>query len=452
MSQMQRVLWTKGVMLTPQHLQTQDRFLEELMGARLSGLSHYPWGFSALTLDREALASGVLAIADAAGLFPDGMPFQIPRADAAPAPKPLEGAHGPDQHAVVAYLAIPEYRVDGHNVSTGTDASDTRYLSEVLLRRDENTGLAEKPLQVARKNFRILLEGESQEGSLALPLARVLKSSAGELELDPRFVPPLLDIGASEFLMTVTRRLVEVLTARSAELSGTRRQRGQSLADFGIADVANFWLLYTANTYLPLVRHHLDTGRGHPESLFGTLLGLAGALTTFASDGDSRRFPSYDHLDLTGTFTRLDEMIRHLLGTVVPTHHVSLPLRAVEPSVYATAIDQDRYLAAPQIYLAMRADIGRAELIERARELVKISSHDRLDRLYKHGLPGVELTHVPQPPSAIPVKLDHEYFLLNKSGEEWDEIALARSLAAYVPSAMPNAELELVLILPPDQA
>lgn len=450
MSQMQRVLWTKGVMLTPQHLQAQDRFLEELMGTRLAGLSHYPWGFGRLEIDREALASGVLSIASAEGLFADGMPFQIPRADAAPPPKPVEGAFRPDDTSVMAYLAIPEYRVDGHNVSTAPQDGDTRFTAEVLLRRDENTGLAEKPIQVARKNFRILLERESQEGSLTLPLARVLKTSAGELELDARFIPPLLDIGASDYVTTIARRLVEILSSKSSELSGTRRQRGQSLADFGISDVANFWLLYTCNTYLPLMRHHLESRGGHPEKLFESMVALAGALTTFSSQVSHTSFPVYDHLNLTDSFTNLDELIRHLLGTVVPTNHVSLPLRAVEPSVYATAIDQDRYLAAPQIYLALHADVGRAELIERAGELIKISSHDRLDRLYKRGLPGVIMTHIPSPPSAIPVKMDHEYFLLNKTGEEWDEIALARSLAAYVPSAFPNPDLELVLILPPE--
>ena len=450
MPQMQRVLWTKGVVLTPQHLQSQDRFLEELMGTRLASLTHYPWGFSRLELDREALTGGLLAVSAAEGLFPDGLPFQIPGADAAPAPKPLAGAFGPDIQHLTAYLAIPEYRVDGHNVSTASQGGDTRYLAQVLNRRDENTGLAEKPIQVARKNLRLLAEGESQEGSLTLPIARILKTSSGELELDPHFVPPLVDIGASEYLITLTRRLVELLSSKSGELAGTRRQRGQTLADFGIADVANFWLLYTSNTFLPLVRHFHSSRRGHPARLFETMLSLSGALTTFSSSLDHRSLPEYDHQDLTGSFTRLDEVIRTLLGTVVPTRHVSLPLKAVEPSVYATAIDQDRHLTAPQIFLAVRADLDRADIIERATELIKISSHSRLERLYKHGLPGLGMTHVPQPPSAIPVKLGHEYFKLETSGEEWDEITLARSLAAYVPSAFPNPELELVLILPPD--
>lgn len=445
---MQRVLWTKGVMLTPQHLQMQDRFLEEVIGSRLSALSFLPWGFSRVEVDREALASGVLALSSASGLFPDGLPFDIPGADGAPPPKPLAEAIDPDRGWIEAFIAIPEYRPGGQNVSTTRTDRDTRFQSEVLMRRDENTGLAEKPIQVARRNLRILLEGESQEGSITLPLARILRTASGELELDPRFVPPLLDIGANDYVMAIARRLVELLSAKSTELSGTRRQRGASLADFGIADIANFWLLYTVNTYLPVIRHLFEVKRGHPAELFETMLALAGALTTFSTSVDSRSMPSYDHLDLRGAFTSLDEVVRHLLETVVPTNYVSIPLRLIDAPVYAAAIDQDRYLEAPQVYLAISAELDQVELIEKTRELLKISSHDRLDHLYKRGLPGVGVTHVPSPPSAIPVKMDYQYFLLDRSGPEWDEIALARSLAAYVPSAFPNPKLEVVIILP----
>lgn len=448
MRQMQRVLWTKGVLLTPQHLQTQDRFLEDLIDFQLSAVSFFPWGFSHLEIDHEALSGGNLAISSARGIFPDGLLFDMPQADPAPEPKPLEGSFEADSDTVDAYLAIPEYRPGGHNVSSASHDRNTRYLAEILTRRDENTGLGEKPIQVARKNVRILLGGESQEGSTVLPLARIVRTPSGDFDLAPRFVPPLVDIAASDYVLTIARRLVELLTSKSAELSGTRRQRGQSLADFGIADVANFWLLYTVNTYLPLVRHIFETRRGHPAELFETMLALAGALTTFSTRFDPRSVPGYDHLDLSDSFTRLDELIRELLGTVVPTNYVSLPLKAVEPSIFATAIDQDRYLDAPQLYLAVRADMDQATLIEKTLELVKISSADRLDRLYKRGLPGVTLTHVPTPPSQVPVKLDHQYFAIDKGSAEWEEIALARNLAAYLPSAFPNPTLELVVVLP----
>ena len=58
----------------------------------------------------------------------------------------------------------------------------------------------------------------------------------------------------------------------SSSLSGTRRQKNQSLADFTASDIANFWLLYTINSHFPHFRHLFETRGGHPEQLFSAML------------------------------------------------------------------------------------------------------------------------------------------------------------------------------------
>lgn len=447
MRQMQPVLWTKGVLLSPQHLQTQDRFLEDQMEFRLSALSAWRWGFSTLELDREALEGGAVAVSEAAGIMPDGMPFAVPDSDAAPAPRPLEEVWVGDRESLMVHLAVPERRAGAANVAMGQGGS-ARYRAEVVLRRDENTGGAEKPIQVARKNLRIAAEGENLEGHSTLRLTRILRNESGEYEVDPSFVPPVLDIGASQHLLSVTRRLVELLTARSTTLSSSRRQRSKDLADFGVTDVANFWLLYTVNTHLPLFRHLLETRRGHPAELYEAMMGLAGALTTFSTDVHPRDLPLYDHREPQACFDDLDVRIRELLGTVVPTHHVSLPLRPTEPSIHATALEEERYLAPTEVYLAVQAETDEAELVRKVPQLVKVSSGDRIETLIRQALAGLSLTHVPDPPGALPVKLDYQYFRLDRSGPEWDAIRRARNVAVYLPSDFPAPEAELVLMLP----
>ena len=58
MPRMLPVVWTKGVFLSPQHLQAQDRFFEELLGFRLDALAFRGWGFVHLAIDGSALAGG----------------------------------------------------------------------------------------------------------------------------------------------------------------------------------------------------------------------------------------------------------------------------------------------------------------------------------------------------------------------------------------------------------
>ena len=450
MTRLQKVLWTKGILLSPQHLQSQDSYLEDLVAFELASRQYAPWGFSRLEIDQAALAGGSLALTEASGIFPDGLPFLVPGADSHPAPKPLQEHWRPDQRSLDVFLAVPEYRDGGHNVSMQAEARHARFVAEAVMRRDENTGLAEKPLQLARRNLRLIAEGEARDGHSLLQVARLTRSEAGDLQLDPRYVPPLLDVAANVYMLTIARRLVEILSARSSALAGTRRQRNRGLADFGSSDVASFWLLYTINTHLPVVRHLFETRRGHPEALFRALLGLAGALTTFSDRIHPRDLPTYDHTDLGGCFGRLDAIIRELLETVVPTNHLVLPLKQTEPLLHATALDDDRLLAGSQLFLGLRATTQPDQIARRAPQLLKASSAEQIERLIRHALPGLPLQYIPTPPGSLPLKLDYLYFELTRSGPEWDAIRAARNLAVYVPAAdFPEAQLELVALLPP---
>ncbi|HWS96093.1 MAG TPA: type VI secretion system baseplate subunit TssK, partial [Candidatus Methylomirabilis sp.] len=187
---------------------------------------------------------------------------------------------------------------------------------------------------------------------------------------------------------------------------------------------------------------------GHPEALFAAMLSLAGALTTFSRKIHPRDLPAYNHDDLGACFTDLDEKLRLLLETVVPSNFVSLPLKQVQPNIYAVSIDREEYLRNTRIYLAITAEAGQAEMIGRVPHLVKICGADHIDYLVQRALPGVPLTHTVSPPAAIPVKLNYQYFSLNQSGGPWETIVRSRNLAAYVPGDFPNPQLELVILLP----
>src|SRR3981081_3547742 len=207
MKQLEPVIWTKGTLLNPQHFQMQDRFIESNLQFQLDVLAFRPWGFSRFRIDQEALSSGVVAIPEAAGIFPDGLLFDVPVSDSGPASRALSDAFDPDQESIEVFVAVPNYRGVGVNVSASGRDADARFRAELAMVRDENTGLSEKPVQVARKNLRILFEGEVQEGNSVLRIARTRRTPAGLFQLDPRHVPPLLDIAASDYLTAIVRRL-----------------------------------------------------------------------------------------------------------------------------------------------------------------------------------------------------------------------------------------------------
>jgi type VI secretion system protein ImpJ len=100
------------------------------------------------------------------------------------------------------------------------------------------------------------------------------------------------------------------------------------------------------------------------------------------------------------------------------------------------------------MFLAMSADTKEEELIKKAPQLLKMCSATQVEHLINQALPGLQLSHVPNPPAAIPVKLKYQYFSINQGGDAWEGVRRARNLAAFVPGDLPNPELELLILLP----
>ena len=446
MRQLQPVVWSKGVFLSPQHLQAQDRFFEDTLRFLSGALAFRNWGFASLQVDAAGLSQGRLSVAQATGVFPDGLMLDMPDSDAPPASRTLDECFPQGSSTCAFFLAVPQDRPGGANIALQRGGASTRFYSELQMLRDENSSGVEKPISLARKNLQILAEGENLEGSVLLPLAQVERTETGGYRLDPKYVPPLLNIKGNELITSILRGEIETLVSRSSQLAGSRRQRNQSLADFSASDIANFWLLYTINSHLPVSRHLLDAAHVHPEMLFLHMLSLAGALTTFSPRIEPRDLPRYEHERLGECFLAIDAIIAELLDTVVPSNFVALPLKPLRDSIYATAIDKDRYFENSRAYLAISSQMSEADLISRVPALAKACSATHIEQLIRQALPGLKLTHVPVPPRAIPVKLRYQYFSLERSGAVWEAVVRARNFAVYMPGEILNPEMELIFL------
>jgi type VI secretion system protein ImpJ len=451
MKNLRRVVWSKGMFLTPQHFQVQDKFIEDSQQFRFSASLFANWGVTSLKIDQEALANGTFTLHSCRGILPDGLGFSFPDSDAAPSGRPIEEFFGPTQDSMDVYLAISEHHPQSVNFSSGNaaDASGgvaTRYAVETLEINDESTSNEQKIIQVGRKNFRLLLEGQNLEGFTTLRLARITRRE-GVYALDPDFIAPCVDLSSSDHLMMLVRRLIEILSTKSESLNANRRQRGQDLADFSVSETAHFWFLHTVNSCLPELKHIWAVRRGHPEGLYVAMLRLAGALATFSLDAKARELPDYDHDNLGRCFRLLDEKIRNLLETVIKSKCVSIPLRLIEKTIWAGTVTNEEYLRDSQFFLAVGAKMGVDDVIKRVPQLVKVSSSDEIQNLIRLSLPGITLRHAPTPPSAISFKLDNQYFSLNQTGRLWDKITQSRNISLHVPSEIFEAKIELLVVL-----
>ncbi len=447
MKNLSRLVWSEGMYLGPHHFQAQSRYFEDSAQFAISSLSFAPYGLGGWELDVEALRNGTLSVIHARGIFHDGLVFQMPDPDSIPAPRPIADHFSPVRESMIAHLAIPAMRPGTRNCAVEPgDGQDVRFIAETLVLHDENTGRDEKPVRLGRKNIRLLLDTELSPDFVTLPIARITRDGSGNYIFDPAFIPPILDISASERLLMMVRRLIEILEDKSANLSSAK-QGGKSAAGWSSEEVASFWFLHSVNASLAPLRHLCFAKRGHPEQLFLEMSRLGGALCTFGIESHPRTLPIYDHDNLQECFDALDYHIRAHLETLMPTNCIRIPLQAAGNYLWAGAISDQRCLGRAKWIFAIHAPIGEADVMERVPRLAKVCSKEFVPKLVQRALPGMALTHLPVPPAAVSPRLETQYFGINRSGPCWDHIVQTRQVGIYVPGEIPSPEIELLVIL-----
>jgi type VI secretion system protein ImpJ len=451
MSRYRKVVWSEGMLLSPHHFQQWDNYHEELLNTRLGSLVPYDWGVVDLQLNRESIANGFFEVVRCSAVMPDGLLLNVPGTDAAPDPRPIQGHFDAASEHLDVHLCVPVKRFGEPNFQSNGRADGgrvLRYLQEAGSMPDETTGENEQQIAFARSNLRLLFGGEPTDGYSSIKIAELQKTATGQLTLSESYIPPLLDIGASPWVVNMLRQVVEILVTKSSTLAEQRRQRATSLADFTTAEVAQFWLLHTVNTAIPMLAHLFRTRLVHPERLYSEMAELAGSLMTFAADRHPKDIVRYEHTDLYLTFSHLVAVIRDLLETVIPTRCVPIPLENIRESLYLGRVQDERLLKEAGFFLGVRAQVPEPRLIERVPRVVKIASRDVIDGVVGSALPGVTLSHASPPPAPIPTRVGYHYFGLDGVGPFWDSIRGSKTIAIYVPNEFPDVKIEMYAIKP----
>ena len=312
MKSLSRVVWSEGMHLGPHHFQAQSRYFEDSIQFAIAALFPNAWGLVSCELDAAALRNGTVSVVHCRGVFPDGLAFNMPESDEPPSPREIADLFPPTRDNLILSLAIPARKPDRQNTAIDpVQQNGFRYTAESRSFPDETTGRDEKQVRLGRKNIQFLLDVEDLANYITLPIARIMRAGSGQFVFDQTFIPPCLSITASERLVALLRRLIEIMEAKSSipsESSGTRQA-------FSTREIASYWFRHAVNVSLLPLRHMCFVTHGHPEELFLELSRLAGALCTFALESHPRSLPLYDHAHLDRMLRRYGRNDSHASGS-----------------------------------------------------------------------------------------------------------------------------------------
>jgi type VI secretion system protein ImpJ len=433
--------------MTPQHFQQQamwEQFTDERI-ARIASTD--PWGVVRVEVDLQALRINRLQLSALEVRLPDGTYIDTGTADLLPLARNLEEVDATNGTFDIL-IGLPLRDAQGGNCMEAGDkpARPRRFLREYIQVADIN-GEGKEEISVERHVLALLFGFEQHGDYVACPIARITRTTQGRFELDTSFVPPCLFVSASAQLAERMRRLSDILVAKSASLAVRRRERSDQIADYAVADVSLFWLLHSVNSSWPELARLCAAPDQHPERLYGVLARLAGALITFSTTATLKSIPAYDHRAPAGVFATLEELIRNLLDTVVPSRVVPIALDHGKPSVWQGKINEDRLLEA-DFYLSVQSSLPAHALLEQFPRLCKAGAPDEVEQIINSALSGIPLRTMSRLPAAIPVRIENQYFALDSAHPAFNRMLAARACQFYVPTALPDISLELYAVLP----
>ena len=434
-----KVIWTEGMFLQPQHFQQHDRFLALQAHSRFGINQGYGWGYVSLAIDSAALNLGKVALGGAIGVLPDGLVFDVPGQDAAPAAFDVPADVRDELVVLAAVLQRPG--VAESDAESDSSSMPPRYRAAEIDVGDSNvTGERAAPVQIGRLNLRIMLARDAQEGYATLGLCRIVERRAdNKLVLDANYVPPTLHAAGNDILASYLRELHGLLHQRGEALASRLAQPGRA----GVGEIADFLLLQTINRAEPLFAQLRQTSVLHPRELYFSGVSLAGDLSTFRDKRRPVQMPAYQHDDPQRCFKPLMDDLRQSLSMVMEQTAIPIELQDRKYGIRVAIIPDVELQRTAQFVLAVASQMPGDALRARFPTQVKIGTVERIRDLVNLQLPGVTLRPLPVAPRQIPYHAGYNYFELETRGNDmWKQLESSGGLAMHIAGDFPELELE----------
>mgnify|MGYP001100468339 CR=1 FL=1 len=440
MAQNNKVVWSEGLFLRPQHMQQQERYLERYVELRAGDLRAYSWGFTELELETDLLAIGKLGLRSARGVFPDGTPFSMPNDDPLPPPLDVDANWRDETVFLTLPLRSPTQPESGRPEAPAEKLFRFR-VQETEVRDASGSVDGLTPLEVGGMSTRLLPQSQPMEGLTQIPLARIVECRADRrVVLEESFIPTAQNCRSAPRLRTFL-----------TELLGLLHQRGEALASRvaltdrgGAAEIADFLLLQVVNRYQPQVAHLAEAPVLHPEDFYRTLVGMAGELCTFTAAGKRPpTFPPYRHEALYETFEPVIVALRNSLSAVMEQTATPIPLQRRKFGVWVAVVPDLSLLDTAAFVLAAKADIQSEELRRRLPAQSKIGPVEKIRDLVNLQLPGIVVAPMPVAPRQIPYNAGYLYFEFDKNSSMWRMLKTSGGIAFHFGDEFVGLDLQL---------
>jgi type VI secretion system protein ImpJ len=261
--------------------------------------------------------------------------------------------------------------------------------------------------------------------------------------LDGKFVPPVLNVRASDVLMAGLRRVQAALAARLASLLAQRAR--PSIADMTGADALRYWMMSAVGGFLPRVNNLLERALVHPHEVYRVLTELQGAIAAFTPAGNADA-PEFNFLDLGTTFDVLFTSILRIVESLGHQQHREIPLRRHDDRLLYAEL-REPTIFRNEFFLGV---VGKDPemLRHQVPKLIKIAAWDEMPTVVSSAVGGVGLKHEYRAPAVLPNRPGIQYFRLDRGAAPWTSVTRKGTLGVFHPVELGSFDVSLFVVDP----
>jgi type VI secretion system protein ImpJ len=437
-----RVAWSEGMFLQPQHLQQAEAGADARLAGHLRLLDPLHWGIAELAIDEDALAHHQIAIQRLTAVAPCGTLLRVPDHALIAA-----RAFDPTASIVSVHIGLRRRRVGELAAAAEDERGPVRFRIRSVAVSD--LCQAEEPvdLPLLFPEVRVLLAGKGGEldGHDVLKLLEIeaTGSPARPFRIRSGFVPPLLHVQAWPALHERIESLRLQMLGRAVVLSAARGglERG---------DARRALLALVLGRAASALGHRL-AAPVHPRDVYAIVLQAAVELALLGGAQAPADLPVYAHEDLHGCFAPLLELVQRELAREFRdrTREHELRFSREHDAYVASGLGADVIDRRNAFYLAVRSELPVAELVRLVATEGKLGSASGVRFLTTLAVAGLRVEPLPAPPLELPTRPGCVFFQIDpaSSGSQWSKLREEGSLGVHL-GKLDGADVRLFIVSP----
>ena len=434
------IVWREGMFIAPHHFQQANieirNYINEVAQLELcSG----DYGLSELTIKEDFLKVGKFGVSFAAGVFPDRTFFRSTTELVLDIPDGTVEA--------IVFLGVP-LALNGTK-QVGDVLGVHRMLARQTMLQDisdpENEPL---DAEVSRLGVTLLLQSTDTANMSLLPIARILeKTTDGRIILDQSYIAPCISVCSSD---VVCDRLDEILALTRARCSNAASRVSASQSKQAPDTLFQERLeVLQLNRFILFIQGTVAHPRISGRSLYNM---LAEMLVTIDPTDVTPTDPEliYNPKEPSTCFNQLFAKLRTKLTLEAKASVIALEWnselfekrRLLRLAIPLKLLDESR-----RTILAIFGPDSTSFLAENIPLASKLAGLSTIPDLVRRGLPGIELSSMPNAPIELRDRTDAAFFLVNTDCELWHSfIDKQEALALHVDDRIQSFEAILYML------